>query len=143
MKPSLLLLPCLALMTGLFVAPHSAHAQCDTTAHYAQAYMSDDFVSDGQSYRALLYGDQIAEFETTLFGGKTYRIVSFSGRDKGQLLFSLFDREGNLLFSNEDHQNSVYWDFEVDESLTTRLEARLDQTKQSSGCIVLLIGFER
>lgn len=131
------------LLIGVFATALSAHAQCDTTAHFARAYMTDDFVSDGQSYRALLYGDQLAEFHTTLFGGSKYRIVSFSGREKGQLVFSLYDEQDNLLFSNEGHENAPYWDFEVDESLDCRLEAHLDEVKQTSGCIVLLIGFER
>ena len=140
-KPTLKYL--IPLCFGLFAMTISAQAQCDTTAHYARAYMTDDFVSDGQSYRALLYGDQLAEFHTTLFGGSKYRIVSFSGREKGQLIFSLYDQEDNLLFSNEGFENAPYWDFEVDESLDCRLEAHLDEVKQTSGCIVLLIGFER
>ncbi|HLV52728.1 MAG TPA: hypothetical protein VKY29_01825 [Cryomorphaceae bacterium] len=133
----------LTLFLGLFATAFAAVGQCDTTAQYARTYLGDDFISDGQSYRALLYDDQVAEFHTTLFGGSKYRIVSFSGREKGQLIFSLYDQEDNLLFSNEGHENSPHWDFEVEESLDCRLEARLDQVKQSSGCVVLLIGFER
>lgn len=118
-------------------------AQCDTTAHYAQKYLKENFVPDGQSYRALLYDDQLAEFETTLFGNSIYRIVAFSGLEKEQLIFSLYDREDNLLFTNEEHKNSPYWDFEIESTLSVRLEAELDQTKQSSGCAVILIGFEK
>jgi hypothetical protein len=120
-----------------------ASAQCDTTAHYAKKYLQENFIPDGQSYRALIYDDQVAEFETTLFGNSTYRVVGFSGLEKEQLIFSLYDREGNLLFSNENHGNSPYWDFEMESTVNVRLEARLDQTKQSSGCVVLLVGFER
>ena len=132
-----------ALLVGMLATVFSATAQCDTTAQYARTYLGEDFISDGQSYRALLYGDQIAEFHTTLFGGNKYRVVSFGGREKGQLIFSLYDEEDNLLFSNEGYENSPHWDFEVAESLDCRLEARLDEVKQSSGCIVVLIGFER
>lgn len=117
--------------------------QCDTTAFYAHKYLKDNFVPDGQSYRALIYGDQVAEFETTLFGNSTYRIVAFSGLEKEQLLFSLYDEQNNLLFSNKNHGNSPYWDFEVESTLKVRLETTLDKTKQSSGCAVLLVGFER
>jgi hypothetical protein len=109
----------------------------------ARTFMSDDFVPDGQSYRALIFDGQVAEFETTFFANSTYRIAAFSGMEKEQLIFSLYDQENNLLFSNEEHQNSPYWDFEIESTLDVRLEAKLDKTKQSSGCAVLLVGFEK
>lgn len=118
-------------------------AQCDSTAHYAQKYISSNFISDGQSYRSLIYDDQVAEFYTTFYGGANYRIVSFSGMEKEQLIFSLYDQDDNLLFTNENHNNSPYWDFEFKSTISARIEARLDVLKQSSGCAVLLVGFER
>lgn len=118
-------------------------AQCDTTAQYADRYMSDRFVPDGQSYRSLIFDDQIAEFHTTFYGGSRYRIVGFSGMEKEQLVFSLYDEEDNLLFTNEEYQNAPYWDFEFESTVNGRIEAHLDLLKQTSGCAVLLIGFER
>jgi hypothetical protein len=118
-------------------------AQCDSTAHYAREFMNDNFVPDGQSYRALIFDGQVAEFETTFFGNSTYRISAYSGMEEEQLIFSLYDEENNLLFTNEKFQNSPYWDFEIESTLDVRLEAKLDKTKQSSGCAVLLIGFEK
>ncbi len=120
-----------------------AFAQCDSTASLAGKYMPNEFIPDGQSYRALLFGDQLAEFETTFFGQSTYRIVAFGGFEDQQLLFSLYDEENNLLFSNENYENSPYWDFEIESTMRVRLEAGLDKMKQSSGCAVLLVGFER
>lgn len=122
---------------------HKAFAQCDSTAHYAAQYMQKNFVSDGQSYRALLFDDQVAEFNTTFYGGSKYRIVAFAGMEKNQLQFSLYDQEGNQLFTNKEHENSNHWDFVIKDTMEGRIEARLDLTKQKSGCAVLLIGFER
>lgn len=134
----------LLIMIGLMtIAGSQLYGQCDTTAFYAQKYMTSNFISDGQSYRSLIFDDQVAEFHTTFYGGATYRIVSFSGLEKEQIIFSLYDQEDNLLFSNEDHANSPYWDFEFTSTISGRLEAKLDILKQSSGCAVLLIGFER
>jgi len=131
------------LLILVICSANAVHAQCDTTAFYAHKYLKENFIPDGQSYRALIYGDQVAEFETTLFGNSTYRIVGFSGLEKEQLIFSLYDEEDNLLFSNRNHGNSPYWDFEIESTLKVRLETTLDKTKQSSGCAVLLVGFER
>jgi len=121
----------------------ASFAQCDSTASYANQYMHKNFVSDGQSYRALLFDDQVAEFSTTFYAGSTYRIVSFAGLEKEQLQFTLYDQEGNALFSNKDYQNSTYWDFKFNSTIEGRIEAKLDLAKQKSGCAVLLIGFER
>jgi hypothetical protein len=118
-------------------------AQCDTTAVYAEKYLNDNFISDGQVYRALIFDDQIAEFRTTFYGNSTYRIVGFAGLEKEQLQFSLYDEENNLLFANSDHANSPYWDFEFASTMDCKIEAHLDPLKQKSGCAVLLIGFER
>ena len=105
--------------------------------------MHKSFVSDGQSYRALLFDDQVAEFNTTFYGGSTYRIVAFAGMEKSQLQFTLYDQEGNALFTNEEYENSTHWDFKFNSTIEGRIEAKLDPAKQKSGCAVLLIGFER
>lgn len=118
-------------------------SQCDSTAFYAEKYLSSNYISDGQSYRALLFDDQVAEFNTTFYGGAKYRIVSFAGMDTGQLEFSLFDEDNNLLFTNSDYTNNPFWNFEFESTIKCKIEAKLDLTKQKSGCAVLLIGFER
>jgi len=130
----------LILFVGCF---SNASAQCDSTASVASKYLGDGFVSDGQSYRALIFDDQIAEFTTTLYGNSTYRIVGIAGLEKEQMHFSIYDEEDNILFSNAEHQNSPYWDFEINSTLDCRIEAKLDLVKQKSGCAVLLIGFEQ
>ena len=91
----------------------------------------------------MLYNDQVAEFETTLFGGNTYRIAACSGEEQGNLIFRLFDQEGNLLFTNLDYSNAPYWDFVVENTMSCSIEAQLDLNKQDSGCAVILIGFKQ
>jgi len=132
----------ISVVLNCFFALH-ARAQCDSTAAIASKYMGENFVSDGQSYRALIFDDQIAEFTTTLYGKSTYRVVGIGGLEKEQLHFNIYDEDDNLLFSNADYQNSAYWDFEINSTLDCRIEAKLDLMKQKSGCAVLLIGFEQ
>ena len=120
---------------------HSS-AQCDSVATWCDHNISGDYISDGQLYRALLYNDQVAEFDVTLFGGTTYRIAACSGEEDGNLIFRLYDQEKNLLFSNQDHSNAPYWDFAVESSLDCTMEAQLDLNRRESGCAVILIGFK-
>lgn len=120
----------------------ATQAQCEIIVEGCEEHLTE-YISDGQFYRALLYNDQVAEFETTLFGGNTYRIAACSGEDDGNLIFRLYDQERNLLFSNAEFSNAPYWDFVVENSMNCTIEAQLDLNKQDSGCAVLLIGFKQ
>jgi len=104
--------------------------------------MSSEFISDGQQYRALLRGDEVAEFDVTLYGGSTYRMSACSGLSDGNLVFTILDQERNILFSNNEYQMTAYWDFEVTHTIDAIIEARLKPSEAESGCAVLLIGFQ-
>lgn len=117
-------------------------SQCDTIASICSENFTNEYLSDGQEYRALLVDDQVAEFHLTLYGGSTYRFGACSGLKGGNLIFRMFDSERNELFNNEKHELSPYWDFEVKSTLDIIIEANLNQEKVSSGCAVLLVGFK-
>ncbi len=124
---------------------------CDSIANVTSSYLNTKedvaknrvFISDGQVYRAFLDEDQTAEFETTLYGGSTYRIASSAGVDDNYLIFYIYDQERNLLFTNMDHGNAPYWDFKVENTLDCVIEAKLDMNKKLSGCAIMMIGFEK
>lgn len=124
-----------------FILLAGAKAQCDTIASVCAKHVVAPFISDGQQYRALLLADQTAEFHATFYGGGTYRIAACTGLKDGHLIFSLFDEERNLLFTNKDFKNSPYWDFSVQSTMDVILEATLDG--KESGCAVVLIGFKQ
>lgn len=124
----------LFLSNGLF-------AQCDTIADGCAKYLRGGFISDGQEYRALLLDQEVAEFNSTFYGGSTYRIAACSGNS--ELVFSVFDKERNLLFTNSDYKNSPYWDFKFMGTIDCIIEAQLPQGSVASGCAVLLIGFKQ
>lgn len=115
--------------------------QCDEIALNSQTNFTADYISDGQTYRALLVDDQVAEFSSIFFGGTTYRISAATGKDKG-VVFNVLDQNRNVLFSSSDYENVDYWDFNVENTINCIIEAQLDQSVQNSGCAVLLIGFK-
>ena len=121
----------------------AAEAQCDSTAVFCESHMVTGFISDGQNYRALVYNDQVAEFEATFFGNTSYRIAACSGEADGNLIFTVYDQERNPLFTNQDYGNAPYWDFNIEHTMDVLIEARLDEQYVSSGCAVLLIGFKQ
>ncbi|MBI35889.1 MAG: hypothetical protein CMP67_11065 [Flavobacteriales bacterium] len=128
----------------LILGATKLNAQCDTIANFChQNNFTVDYVSDGQNYRAFLFGDQEAEFETTFFGGVTYRIAACTGFSQGDLIFSVKDQNNNVLFDSIENQNSPYWNFKVENTITVKISAKLDDLENSSGCATILIGFKQ
>lgn len=120
-----------------------ALAQCDSIAKLCAKHVAANYISDGQSYRALLFGDQPAEFQATFYGGATYRIAACSGFTDGNLLFSVYDRDRNLLFSNAEQKNAPYWDLKFNYTLDCTIEAVLNSATTKSGCSTMVIGFKQ
>ena len=137
-----LIVKTVALVFGL-IAYTSSFAQCDTIASLCDKHITSQFISDGQDYRALLLDDEVAEFNMTLYGGSTYRFAACSGLADGNLIFSVYDQERNLLFTNKEYSNSAYWDFKINNTLDCIIEANLDPNNLASGCAVLLVGFKQ
>lgn len=132
------------LLLGLSVSIASqAQEICGTIAERCEKHITTQYIPDGQFYRALLQGDEQAEFNLTLFGGTTYRVAACSGESDGILLFHVVDKDGNVLFSNKDQGGAPYWDLAVANTIDVRIEAGLDPTKAGSGCAVMLIGFKK
>lgn len=128
------------LLTAGFAKDSSG--QADTIMSLCTQYIIPPYVSDGQQYKALLSQGETAEFYTTFYGGSTYRVVGCSGLSEGSLIFSVYDKNRNLLFTNEDHQNSPYWNFKFESTVDCIIEARLDETEKT-GFSILLIGFKQ
>jgi hypothetical protein len=127
----------------IVVSTMLGYSQCDSLAGICEKHITKNYITDGQAYRALLNGTEVAEFKTTLFGGNTYRIAACSGTDDGNLVFKIYDQEKNLLFSSVEFSNTPYWDFVIENTMVVTVEANLDTTRSSSGCAVVIIGFKR
>ena len=126
----------------------NAQVTCDSIAGIAGGYLNKDtegsvFISDGQVYRAFLQDDEAAEFNTTFFGGSTYRIAVSAGKREDYVIFEIRDEQDMLLFTNADQGNAPYWDFKVTSTMECKIQTRLDSNKKSSGCAIMLIGFEK
>jgi hypothetical protein len=119
-----------------------ANAQMDATMDLCSKNIVPPFISDGQQYKALLSGEEIAEFRATFYGGSTYRISACSGQSEGNIVFSLYDKERNLLYSSKDYENSPYWDFKFTSTIDCIIEAEL-VGGQASGFAFMLIGFKQ
>lgn len=139
----------IGIFTLLFVSGFINAQECDSLANVCYKHLSADantgkiFISDGQVYKAFVDAEQAAEFKVTLYGGSFYRIAATAGEKDDYVIFNVYDKERNLLFSNQDFKNKPYWDFKIDNTLDCYIEAYLDIDKKVSGCIVVLLGFQK
>ncbi len=127
----------------VFASSAAAQGLCEPIATRCEQHITANYIPDGQFYRALLQGDETATFDLTLFGGTTYRVAACSGETDGNLLFTVYDKERHVLFTNKDHHNAPYWDLAIANTIDVTMEADLDPSKAGSGCAVLLIGFKK
>lgn len=134
---SLLIVFALTFATGF-----TAKAQHEQLQNICSLYFSPEFISDGQEYFAQLKPDQKVEFRTTFFGENTYRIVACTNLRKGDLVFTVYDTEKNLLFSNTEYNYSPYWDFRFSSTITCIIQVDVKSSKFTPGYVMLLIGYK-
>jgi hypothetical protein len=139
------------LLVGGLTTENQAQVTCDSIASIANSYLrtptdtkkNRTFISDGQVYRAFLDEDQAAEFSITFYGNSTYRISTSAGEKEDYVIFEIYDQNRNLLYTNYDHANRPYWDFYIESTMECTVEVRLDLNKKLSGCVRMMIGFEK
>ena len=121
---------------GIFLV-NDVFAQCKDRKSYheielncANKYSESSYLSDGQDYRALLRGDETAEFYPTFYDENTYRIAACTDIEGGSLLFTIIDSKGHVLFTNNDHENAPYWDLEFKATLQCKIIVQLTPETQ-------------
>ncbi len=121
----------------------SGNAQNDTLDEKVKLYLKAPFVSDGQIYKASITEDEAAEFRATFYAGIIYRIVGLSNAPETKIIFSLYDRDRNLLFCNKEHGFSEFWDFKFNSTMECIIEAKFDADKPISDFVILYIGYKQ
>jgi hypothetical protein len=130
-----------AILILSFFGTNNLISQEDALLNSCTHSINTPFIVSGQPFKAFLTGDEVAEFHTTFFAGSTYRIVACS-TNNSNIIFSVYDKKRNLIFTNENVDNASYWDFKVEGAVECIVEARLDNTKATSGIAMLLVGFK-
>lgn len=137
MKRSLTILFLLIL---ILITPARLNSQEDTLFNTCLEQLKSPFIASGQPFKAFLTGTEVAEFHTTFFKGGLYRIVT-SSHENNNVIFSIYDKERNLLFSNSNYDAASYWDFKIEGSIECIVEAKLNEEVSTSGIALMMIGF--
>lgn len=122
-----------------FTLPLCGQATLEKTV---KSYFDDTYISDGQIYRVMLnYGEE-GEFEATFFAGTKYRIAMSSTISNSSLVYSLIDNNRNVIFTNQDYDNTPYWDFEFTSTVDCKILVKIDNKEERSGIAIMMIGYK-
>ena len=120
-----------------------AFSQLEQLQNICSLYFPPEFISDGQQYFSPLKPDQAVEFRTTFYGDNVYRIVACTNAKKGDLVFSVYDTEKNLLFTNSAYDYSPYWNFKFKSTVSCIIRLKLESKRFQPGYVMLLIGYQQ
>ncbi len=134
----ILLISILLLVSARF---YSETTEPEVLGSGCNQYIKSPFIKNSHPMKAFLSGDEVAEFHATFFKGTIYRIVACSG-DNSSVPFTILDKTGKVLFSNEKYSLKSYWDFKMEGDLDCVIEAKLNSSKQASGVVSIQIGFK-
>lgn len=132
----------LLFLLAVFAVAKPTMAQTEQLQHICSLYFSPEYISDGQEYFAPLKPDQKTEFRTTFFEDNTYRIIACTNVKRGDVVFSVYDTEKNLLFSNANYDFSPYWDFRFTSTITCIIQVDVKSPKFTPGFVMLQIGYK-
>jgi hypothetical protein len=130
----------LALLATLLAVATPALAQCDEKADSCSAELFP-FNSDGNYFRAQLFPGESAKLRITMYEGMVYRVIPCSGSKTGErLVFDLYDKKGNLLYSNLTAKpTETHWDFSFGATSEYTMVARY---KKGGGCASIIVGYQ-
>lgn len=121
---------------------NAIYAQVTNVENQVRSYLEDSYISDGQIYRVMLNYEEEGEFDVTLFGGTQYRIAFSSTLSQANLIFTVIDFQQNVLFTNQDFDNTPYWDLIFTSTIDCKIQVKIEDKQNRSGIAVMMIGYK-
>lgn len=133
--------PLLLLLALFALLPHASRAQCGDLAEQCGYDLLPPFNSDGQFYRVELYPGEVARLKLTFYAGVAYRLLPCCENPaKNPVVFTLYDRNGTELYSNQSTLDQRQWDFAFGATSQYTLTFRFAKP-ESKGCIAIVVGY--
>jgi hypothetical protein len=118
----------------------SLQAQCFEVTSRCEG-MLDEFLSDGEDYRAQVVGAKEVTLHVTLYEGFRYRIVTCNDRPGALVKYRVLDGSNTEVFHNYAAKDGDYWDLELESTDKFTIKASIPNN-QGTGCIVFEVGYD-
>lgn len=130
-----------------FACVTQVNAQCKTFAKETGRTSLKPFTHDGNYNAAVMMEGEEADLYKTFYSGSNYRLSVIASEPLTKVLFTVFDENGNKLYSNESNYKST-WDFNIKSTqqlhIVVKVPARTEnQNDAQQGCVAILFGFKQ
>jgi len=121
-------------------------SQCREFTHQSVIPELGDFLLKGKYHSMkLAEGEEILIFKT-INRGLTYRFIVKSASEIPQPHYSIIDWDNNVLYNNEDDNNSNVHDFKCDKTQRIKVVIKIPKSSStpsvSEGCVSLVMGIK-
>jgi len=136
----------LLLLTITIISSTFAFSQCrDFTVNDVVPKLGDFLLTGKYHSMKLIEGEEILIFKT-INKGLTYRFVVMSDNEIPQPHFMIIDWENNLIYDNENNNNSVIFDLKCDKTQRIKIVIKVpkasSQPSMKEGCVSLVMGIK-
>lgn len=130
----------------LTLLPLSVNAQCKGFAKKICKVELAPYIHDGNYHAAILTVGEEAELYKTFYSDTDYRIAVCGSTNLPEIEFRVIDSDRNVLYSNEDREYSMTWDFRLDASQQLKIFVKVPTAEGlpediTSGCVAIMFGF--
>gem|GEM_PF-4480645 len=109
----------------------------DCSRHITQGFIPFD-----KEYMMEISQGESANYQVTFYDGFVFRLAACTDIRGATLIFSVFDNQGNILFTNKEFELSPYWDFVFKSTLECTVKVELQDVKFSKAKIWLLVAYK-
>lgn len=118
-----------------FINAQSLDGKCEK-------YISSDFTIFEKDYKLEINSTEEATLHVTCYEDFIYRFVTCSNHSNEKLIFSIYDSEDNLLYTNENYSLTPYWDFKFNSTLECVVKIKKSSKIDTKSTISLIIGYK-
>jgi|JFJP01.1.fsa_nt_gi hypothetical protein len=126
----------------IFCKSNNYAQSTDNLVQECEKYMQLPFIFDGQQYISPINGEFPVQFSLTFYGGVTYRVSVAANNPTGELIFTVFDKNRNILFSNKNYDYAPFWDFKINNTIDCVIELHVNEVLTQSATAVMRVGFK-
>jgi hypothetical protein len=126
--------------------PLSVNAQCKGFAKKICKAELTPYIHDGNYHAAILTVGEEAELYKTFYSDTDYRIAVCGSTNLPDIEFRVIDADRNVLYSNEDQEYAMTWDFRLEASQQLKIFVKVPTAEGlpeeiASGCVAIMFGF--
>ncbi len=130
----------------LTLLPLSVNAQCKGFAKKICKVELAPYIHDGNYHAAILTVGEEAELYKTFYSDTEYRIAVCGSDALPDVIFRVIDADRNVLYTNEDKEYAMTWDFRLEESQQLKIFVKVPTAEGlpeeiTSGCVAIMFGF--